>query len=112
MNQLLTKFHTSVILIIFIVTICLLGLGLKEDFIILNKEEFYNHTLKPVPKFNIDEQIKTNKEHLGWKSFWRENYSKLGSNIEKIFVNKPFSKCKDTQLKYDGVFVNPPILKL
>ena len=33
MNTILTKFHTSIILIIFIVAICMLGIGLKEDFI-------------------------------------------------------------------------------
>ena len=38
MNTILTKFHTSIILIIFIVAICMLGIGLKEDFIVMNEE--------------------------------------------------------------------------
>ena len=73
MNSLLTKFHTSIILIIFITVICLLGLGLKEDFII--SENFTNFKNNQVPKFNIDRQIIDNREHLGWKSFWRNNFS-------------------------------------
>ena len=44
------------------------------------------------------------KEFLGWKGFWRKNYSKSGNNIEKIFTDKPFSSCKETKLYYDGVY--------
>ena len=72
MNNLFTKFHTTIILIIFITVICLLGLGLKEDFII--SENFTNFK-RDIPKFNIDTQILNNKEHLGWKSFLPLNLS-------------------------------------
>ena len=89
MNSFLNNFHTSVLLIIFIVAIASLGIGLKEDFFVHN-EGFTNYS-KNNKLFDIDNEIKTQKEFLGWKGFWRKNYSKLGNNIEKIFTDKPFS---------------------
>ena len=109
MDSILTKFHTSIILIIFIMVICLLGLGLKEDFII-NTEKYKNYK-NNITKFNIDTQIKNNRQHLGWKAFWRENFSKWDNNIEKIFTNKPFSKCENLKLRYDGVHNSNPFKK-
>lgn len=110
MNTILTKFHTSIILIIFIVAICILGIGLKEDFIVKN-EEYVNFNGNKMKNFNIDKQIISDKKHLGWKAFWRENFSKWNNNIEKIFRDKPFSMCNKTKLKYDGIYDTPPFRK-
>ena len=43
MNSFLNNFHTSVLLIIFIVAIASLGIGLKEDFFVHN-EGFTNYS--------------------------------------------------------------------
>ena len=110
MNQILIQYHTPIIIVIFIVIIFLLGLGLKEDYLIYNpKLSKKITTIKRKPIFNIDYQIKNNSKYLGWKTFWRKNYSKLDPNIDKIFVNKPFSTFKHTKFKYDGVLNSPPI---
>lgn len=106
MNRFFTKFHTSILLIIFIVAIASLGIGLREDFFVQN-EGFTNYSEKKT-LFNIDNEIESQKEFLGWKGFWRKNYSNLSNNIEKIFTNKPFSSCKETKLYYDGIYKNPP----
>ena len=106
MNKLLSKFHLSIILIIFIMCICLLGLGLKEDFYV-PKEQKENFSIYS-PEFNIDKQVLSIPEYLGWKSFWRKNYTKWNNNLNDLFKDKPFSLCPSTKLLYDGIHRSPP----
>lgn len=108
MEGLFTKFHTTILLIIFVVTMCSIGLGLKEDFVVYDNQLRVNYPVKKIPEFNIDTQIENNQRHLGWKSFWRNNFSKEEANIDGIFTNKAFSTCSQTKLRFDGIYEKPP----
>ena len=86
MNMILSNFHTSIILIIFITAVCLLGLGLKEDFIVMN-ESYVNYKKENIKNFNIDNQIKHNSEHL---EDLIDLYIEKIREILNIEYNKPF----------------------
>jgi len=96
--------HLKTILIILVVSVTFLCINLncKEDFyvdiIIKSKPN------KPQSKrlFNIDSEIDANKNHLGWKSFWRKHYSKYDNNLNNIYKNPEYTPFKQ-KLLYDGI---------
>ena len=97
----LSKYHTYIILIILVVSVTLLGLGIKETYI-----DYYQIKSSKTPFsqiFSIDNQIKSEPQYIQWKSYWRKNYSKFGNNLDKLFQNRPFQYNPRDRLLYDGV---------
>ena len=92
--------HTSIITLVFLISIIFLSVYS------INYENYRNVHKPPVKKrgrkifsksFNIDNQLRCESNHLGWKNFWRTNYSKFSNNLNHVF--------KDTANK-----TNPPLL--
>ena len=96
--------HTSILLIIFIVSITMLCLS-------IGKYEPFVEKIEPLPKqmttfsklYDIDRQLEENSDNLGWKKFWRENYSKEDENITKLFNVNSWSHNLRPPLLYDGI---------
>lgn len=96
--------HLKYLLIVFIMSVTFMCINLNC------KEHFYIDVLikKPVRKpssnklFNIDNEIDRTPGRLGWKSFWRNNYSTYDDNLEKVFKDPEHTPFK-TPLLYDGV---------
>jgi hypothetical protein len=97
--------HTTIILIIFIVCITMICLRLGELENFINTDVIDNITPpnKTFSKlYNIDTQIIDNSANLGWKKFWRENYSKQDSNLDEVFKPSDYSH-RIKPLLYDGI---------
>ena len=73
----------EILLIILVLSVTFVGLNIKEDF---SPGYLYipvKNTKTPFSKiFNIDDEIAKQPENLGWKSFWRKNYSCKKSRSE------------------------------
>lgn len=98
--------HTSIILIIFIVSITMIcmRLGEFENYINIEDTSIQPTTNRVFSKlYNIDEQLVTNSKNLGWKKFWRQNYSKEDPNIEKQFNHTEWTHKAIPPLLYDGI---------
>lgn len=96
--------HTKIILTIFISTILFMCFNMDCY------EKFYvNVLIKKPPKtitkkqlFNIDEQIKIKQQPIGWKTFWRKNYSTFDDNLNNVFKEPEYTPFKN-KLMYDTV---------
>lgn len=100
-----TNFHIKIVLILFITTIVLLALGLKEDFAV---NYLYIPSKAPITPlsniFNIDTLIKEQPQYLGWKNFWRKNFNKTSVKLENSITNSPYNDFSDNnKLLYDGI---------
>ena len=96
--------HLKTIFIILIVAVTFLCINLncKEHFYV--NLIFKSKSTKPQMKklFNIDSEIAANNNSLGWKSFWRKNYSKYDDNLNNIYKNPEYTPFKQ-KLLYDGI---------
>ena len=45
----------------------------------------------------------TQSGNLGWKKFWRENFSQFSDNLENIYTDQPFKYNPNQRLLFDGV---------
>ena len=45
--------------------------------------------------FNIDEQIKIKQQPIGWKTFWRKNYSTFDDNLNNVFREPEYTPFKN-----------------
>ena len=41
--------------------------------------------------------------NLGWKKYWRENFSEFSENLNNIYTDKPFKNNPNQRLLFDGV---------
>ena len=96
--------HTKIVLIIFISTILFMCLNMNcyEKFYV--NVSIKKPQKKPCKKklFNIDEQIKTNQNPIGWKTFWRKNYASFDNNLNNVFKEPEYTPFKN-KLMYDTV---------
>ncbi len=96
--------HTKIVLVIFISTLLFTCLNMNcfEKFYV--NVSIKKPTRKPQKKilFNIDEQIKTKPQPIGWKTFWRKNYSSFDKNLNNVFKEPEYTPFKN-KLMYDTV---------
>ena len=45
----------------------------------------------------------TQSGNLGWKKFWRENFSQFSDNLDNIYTDSPFKNNPNQRLLFDGV---------
>ena len=87
--------HTSLVLIILVVSVTLLGLQITLE------EPFQN-----VQQTLSDSQCSmTNSSNklLGWRDFWNMHYSTFDPDLEKVFT-KPSINNFLKPLSYDGIY--------
>ena len=96
--------HTSIITIVFLISIIFLSVYP------VNSENYRNIKKSPIKKksriifsksFDIDNQLKCEANHLGWKNFWRTNYSKFSNNLNNVFKDKVIKT--NPPLLFDGI---------
>ena len=96
--------HTSIITFVFLISIIFLSVYS------VNTENYKNVSKIPIKKrnriifsksFQIENQIKCESDHLGWKNFWRTNYSKFSDNLNNVFKDK--ANKTNPPLLFDGV---------
>jgi hypothetical protein len=96
--------HVTILLIILVLSVMFIGISLKEDF---QPNYLYipaKNTRTPFSKlYNIDNMIAKNNNNLGWKSFWRKNYSGFSDNLNNIFTDAQFKNNPNQRLLFDGV---------
>ena len=96
--------HITTLLIILVLSVTFIGVTLKEDFTPGYMYVPVKNTATPLSKiFNIDNMKHSQGNNLGWKSYWRENFSKFSDNLENIYTDKPFKFNPKQRLLFDGV---------
>tara|TARA_B100000963_G_C22630095_1_gene674501 strand:+ start:3639 stop:3965 length:327 start_codon:yes stop_codon:yes gene_type:complete len=96
--------HTTILLIILVLSVTFIGVTLKEDFTPGYTYIPVKNTRTPFSKiFNIDTMKHTEQGNLGWKKFWRDNFSKFSGDLDQIYVDKPFKYNPKQRLLFDGV---------
>lgn len=75
------------ILIIFILSIALICYRPKKETFVnsgkCNHKQTTNNSVFS-KHFNIDHHLKCEPHNLGWKNFWRKNYSQFSNNLELL----------------------------
>lgn len=103
--------HTKIVLTIFISTILFMCLSMNcyEKFyvnVFIKKSNRSQN--KKQNLFNIDEYIKIKNQPIGWKTFWRKNYSSFDNNLNNVFREPEYTPFKN-KLMYDTVkHLKPP----
>lgn len=103
--NLLKDYYKEILIAIFVITVVFMSISMKETF----TSAYYYVKNKPNKQvmggiFNIDQMIKETPNHLGWKKFWRENYSNFNVPLDDSFNNSYYEiYAKNTPLLYDGV---------
>jgi len=96
--------HITTLLIILVLSVTFIGVTLKEDFTPGYMYVPVKNTATPFSKnFNIDIMKHTQSGNLGWKKFWRDNFSQFSDNLENIYTDKPFKYNPQQRLLFDGV---------
>jgi hypothetical protein len=96
--------HLTILLIILVLSVTFIGLNIKEDF---SPGYLYipvKNTKTPFSKiFNIDDEINKQSQNLGWKSFWRKNYSQFSDNLNTVYKDNHLDKHPGKRLLFDGI---------
>lgn len=96
--------HTTILLIILVLSVTFIGVTLKEDFTPGYTYIPVKNTKTPFSNiFNIDTMKHTQSGNLGWKKFWRENFSQFSDNLNNIYTDSPFKNNPNQRLLFDGV---------
>ena len=97
--------HTKIIFIIFISTILFMCLNMncfEKFYVNVSIKKKLNKKLSKNKLFNIDEQIKNKQQPIGWKTFWRKNYSSFDNNLNNVFSDPEYTPFKN-KLMYDTI---------
>ena len=96
--------HTTILLIILVLSVTFIGVTLKEDFTPGYTYIPVKNTRTPFSKiYNIDTMKDSQAGNLGWKKYWRENFSEFSENLNNIYTDKPFKNNPNQRLLFDGV---------
>lgn len=81
------ELHVCIVLIIFALSIILMGLKMNLE--------------KPI-KITLDNFKNNKKPNITWQKYWKNNYSKFDDNLENIF-KEPEKKTYLKPLTFDGI---------
>lgn len=96
--------HITILLIILVFAVTMIGVSLKEDFHAGFLYMPVKNTRTPFSKiYNIDTMINKPGNYLGWKSFWRKNYSRFSNNLDNVLADAGFENNPNQRLLFDGV---------
>tara|TARA_B100001093_G_C26843105_1_gene1021534 strand:- start:1389 stop:1712 length:324 start_codon:yes stop_codon:yes gene_type:complete len=99
------NFHIKIVAILFITTLIIIVLKLKEDFVVNRFEAVIPATTDFSSKvFSLGHRSPVDNHFLGWKNFWNLNYNHSAVTLENSYKNSPYEEIsKDGKLMYDGV---------
>ena len=96
--------HITILLIILVFSVTMIGISIKEDFQASYLYIPAKNTKTPFSKiYNIDTMINKPGNNIGWKSFWRKNYSQFSTDLNSVLTSTGFENNPNQRLLFDGV---------